>query len=158
MVRVRSPVVQKDNQNNLKINIYAEPYWKRSMAKSNTVCCVLQSDWIFHGTPPPPSPLCLKRFTDRGELNDLNGKKVGPSINHSIFSGSMIFFSMVSYYETVKVFSFLSLFISRLQRVVYDRGSNFFSRYMIWLLPPTPLLRQTKKDLKRDTLKAVELF
>jgi len=70
----------------------------------------------------------------------------------------MIFFSMVSYYETVKLFSFLSLFISRLQRVVYDRGSNFFSRYMIWLLPPTPLLRQTKKDLKRDTLKAVELI
>ncbi len=76
-----------------------------------------------------PHPLSLSSrdtLLIGGELNDLNGKKVGPSIFHSIFSGSMIFFSMVSYYETVKLFSFLSLFNSSLQRVVYDRGSDFF--------------------------------
>jgi hypothetical protein len=55
---VRSPVVQKDNQNNLKINIYAEPYWKKEVWQIKTLFAVYcNPDWIFHGTPPPPLTL-----------------------------------------------------------------------------------------------------
>jgi hypothetical protein len=56
---VRSPVVQKDNQNNLKINIYAEPYWKRSMA-NQTLFAVYCNPIGFFMVPPLPPSLCLK--------------------------------------------------------------------------------------------------
>jgi hypothetical protein len=48
-----------------------------------------------------PHPLSLSSrdtLLIGGELNDLNGKKVGPSIFHSIFSGSMIFFFILCFY------------------------------------------------------------
>jgi hypothetical protein len=59
---MRSLVVQKEILSKLKIKIHAEPYWKKSMAErtiAENQNCVLQSDGIFYGIPPPPSPLCL---------------------------------------------------------------------------------------------------
>ncbi len=61
---MRSLVVQKEILSKLKIKIHAEPYWKKSMAErliAENQNCVLQSDGIFYGIPPP-SPLCLEKL------------------------------------------------------------------------------------------------
>jgi hypothetical protein len=59
-VRVRSPVVQKDNQNNLKINIYAEPYWKKEVWQIKRCLLCIAIPIGFFMVPPLPPSLCLK--------------------------------------------------------------------------------------------------
>jgi predicted acetyltransferase len=53
---LRSPAVQKEIQNKLKIKIHADPYWKRSMAERaiGEIKLRTQIHLYFHGTTPPP--------------------------------------------------------------------------------------------------------
>jgi hypothetical protein len=53
---LRSPAVQKEIQNKLKIKIHADPYWKRSMAERAIGEIKLRTaiHLDFHGTTPPP--------------------------------------------------------------------------------------------------------
>jgi hypothetical protein len=60
---LRSPAVQKEILNKLKIKIHAEPYWKRSMAERAIGEIKLRTaiHLDFHGTTPPPPLTTMPR-------------------------------------------------------------------------------------------------